>query len=215
MPMGRSEPVEPGAPAGGRSDRPLGRGLEDVAHVFLTQAGVQPGAGPDAFAKVGRPHVRDDPGPATVLLRPAAPAGRPAVARALRSFEGALEQGLRMIDEGIPCGSCGEMDFLALDRAARLAVVDFDLCSSDELLVRGLGHLDWVLANEPNLRRMFRGQAINLSLQPRLFLLAPEFSKRLTCAARRLGSLQIELVRYHLVEAPGQLGILFEPTPID
>ena len=58
----------------------------------------------------------------------------------------------------------------------QLAVIDFETTAGDELLIRGLSQVDWMLGNVPNLRRMFRGNAINFSLQPRLFLLAPRFS---------------------------------------
>ena len=129
----------------------------------------------------------------------------------MREFAGALEDGLKGIDAGIPCAPCGEIDLLAIDRAGQLTIIDFDTTSGDELLIRGLGHLDWVVRNVPNLRRMFRGQAINFSLPPRLFLLAPQFSSRVRCVARQITSLQIDWVRYHLVETPGRAGILFEP----
>jgi len=207
--------VGPGAQGGGRTDRPLGRGLEDVARVFLTQEGVPAGAEPTAAPRVGRPPPRDDPGSGALLLRPASRVSREQIARTLRHFEGALEEGLRVVDEAIPCGACGEIDLLGVDRTARLSIIDFDPASADELLIRGLGHLDWVAANEPNLRRMLRGQAINFSLEARLFLLAPRFSARLGCAARRLASLRIEWIGYHLVEIPGQVGILFEPVSLD
>jgi hypothetical protein len=76
--------------------------------------------------------------------------------------------------------------------------------------MRGLGHFDWVVRNVPNVRRMFRGQAINFSLQPRLFLLAPQFSTRVRRAARQITGLRIDWVRYHFLETPGRAGIFFE-----
>lgn len=213
--MAQPESPGPDTPAALRPERPLGRGLEDVARVFLTQEGAPQGAADLAARRVIRPPPRDDTASSALLLRPAIRAGREQVSRTLRDFEGAIEEGLRVIDEKLPCGPCGEIDLLAVDRAARLSIVDFDPDSSDGLLVRGLGHLDWVAANAPNLRRMFRGQAINFSLPPRLFLLAPQFPARLTCAARGLAPLQIAWVRYHLAETPGGLGILFEAIPLE
>jgi hypothetical protein len=130
----------------------------------------------------------------------------------LREFLGALEEGLRWIDTAIPCAPCGEIDLLAIDRASQLTVVDFDLTSGDDLLLRGLGHLDWLVSNVPNLRRMFRGHPINFSLPPRLFLLAPQFSPQVQYAARRISGPRIAWIRYHLVEAPERTGILFEPV---
>jgi hypothetical protein len=194
-----------------RPDRPLGRGLEQVSRVFLTPESAE--AVSDARGeRPARPLAREEPaGP--LLLRPAAALAREQVAAAVKEFAGALEEGLRIIDGGIPCAPCGEIDFLAVDRKNQLAVVDFGTAATDELLVRGLGHVDWMVGNVPNLRRMFRGSAINFSLQPRLFLLAPQFSAAMRCAARQVASPEIAWIRYHAVETPGRTGIFFERLP--
>jgi hypothetical protein len=98
---------------------------------------------------------------------------REQVAAALNEFAGALEEGLRAIEAEIPCPPCGEIDLLAIDRAGQLTAIDFDTTANDELLLRGLSHFDWLVGNLTNVRRMLRGQAINFSLEPRLFLVAP------------------------------------------
>lgn len=188
---------------GGHPDRPLGRGLEDVSRVFLSQPG-------EARGRPARPLPREESPSTAVLLRPAAQITRQQLAATLREYEGALEEGLRCIDADVSCGACGEIDLIAVDRASRLAIVDFETAASDELLVRGLGHADWIAGNVPNLRRMFRGVAINFSLPPRLMLLAPQFSTRMRSAGRQVTGLQISWIRYQLVETPGRTGILFE-----
>ena len=99
---------------------------------------------------------------------------------------------------------------IAIDRAGLLTIIDFDTTSNDELLLRGLSHFDWVVRNLPNVRRMYRGQAINLSQEPRLVLLAPQFSSRVRCVARQIPRPRIDWVRYHFVETPGRPGIFFE-----
>jgi hypothetical protein len=181
--------------------------LEDVARVFLSEPerAVDPGAG----RRPARTLPAEAAAPGPLLLRPAQ-GTREQVAAALKEFEGALEDGLRMIDAEIPCPPWGQIDLLAVDRASQLTIVDFETSATDELLIRGLGHVDWVVANVPNLRRMFRGQAINFALQPRLMLLAPRFSSRVSRATRQLAHLQIAWVRYHFVETPGRPGIFFE-----
>jgi hypothetical protein len=160
----------------------------------------------------GRPIPREDAPPIPVLLRPAAQVTREQVGAALREFPGALEPGLRIVDAGIPCAPCGEIDLLAVDRASQLTIIDFETTAGDELLVRGLAHADWVAHNTPNLRRMLRGQAINFSLSPRLFLLAPQVPSRARWAARQAARVQLDWVRYHLVEGSDRGGILFEPV---
>ncbi len=201
-----------GAPGVGASARPLGRGLEHVSRVFLTQQSAEKVADPGGERPLVRPLPRGGSGPGALLLRPIAHITREQVAAALKDFAEALEDGLRQIDADLPCAPCGEIDLLAVDRANQLTIIDFDTAAGDELLVRGLGHVAWAQGNVPNLRRMFRGQPINFSMPPRLLLLAPQFSSRVRCAAGPT-QVTIDWVRYHVVESPGRVGILFERLP--
>lgn len=205
----------PSAAGVGRSDRPLGRGLEDVSHVFLSQKADEGDTTPGGGWRAERPFPREESATSALLLRPMAQVTREQVAAVLKEFEGALEEGLKGIDAEIPCPPCGEIDFLAVDRANQLTIIDFDTTASDELLIRGLGHFDWLVRNVPNVRRMFRGQAINFSLQPRLFLLGPQFSSRVRQVARQLPAPRIDWFRYHFVETPGRPGVFFEPVPAE
>ncbi len=192
-----------------KPDRPLGRGLEEVSHLFLSQRAEQAGAEATSGWRPERPAPRQEPAPDAVLLRPAQ-VTRQQLAAALKTMNGTLESGLRVIDFEIPCAPCGEIDLLAIDRTNQLTIIDFELTEGDELLIRGLGHFDWMVANLPNVRRMFRGQAINFSLEPRLFLLAPRFSSRLRCVARQIQRPRIDWIRCTCVELSGQPGILLE-----
>lgn len=204
-------------PETGRADRPLGRGLQDVSHLFLSQGPDEPSrpADPDPAWRVERPPPRPESTPGVILLRPAVEATRQQVAAVLRAFEGALEEGLRMIDAELPCPPYGEIDFLGIDRGGQLAIIDFETTASDDLLIRGLGHCDWVARNLPNVRRMYRGQAINFSRPPRLFLVAPRFSPRMRRAGRLTPSPGVAWVRYRLLETTGQPGIFFEAVEED
>jgi hypothetical protein len=186
----------------GRGDRPLGRGLEDVSHLFLSQRAAEPERGPSSPASRGG---------GVALLRPAS-VSRDRLAGVLREFAGALEDGLKPIDANVPCHPCGEIDVLAMSRSSQLTIIDADTTVNDGLLLRGMGHFDWVVRNMPNLRRMYREHALNFSLQPRLVLLAPHFSLLLQSVARQITCPQIHWIRYHAVDAAGGPGILFEPV---
>ena len=205
------DPNETGSSAGAQ-DRPLGRGLEDVSHLFWSRKIGEASA--SERAPVRSPE-RSPPPPASrggiALLRPAS-VTRDWLAVALMEFDGALEEGLRAFDAKIPCHPCGEIGLLAVDRASQLTIIDFEITFNDGLLLRGIGHFDWVVRNMPNVRRMYPEQAVNFSLPPRLILLAPQFSPLLRSVARQITLPRIHWVRYHTVNASGALGILFEPV---
>jgi hypothetical protein len=198
-----------------RADKPLGRGLDDVSHLFLS---AKPAEAAATDHSVPRSVERLTPLAASrggvALLRPAA-LGRDRLPALVAEFAGALEDGLRTIDTNIPCHPCGEIDVLAVSRGGHVTIVDVDATANDALLARGLAHFHWVVRNMPNLRRMYREPAINFSLQPRLVLLAPQFSALLRSLTRQLSGPQVQWVRYHAVESAGGPAVLFEPVTGD
>ena len=196
----------------GRPDKPLGRGLEDVSHLFLSHRTDEAAANDRAVVRSNEPASPPPPSRAGVtLLRPAS-VTKDWLTIVLTEFDDAVEEGLRTIDASIPCHPCGEIDLLALDRASHLTIIDFDTTVNDDLLLRGLGHFDWIVHNMPNVQRMYRDHTINVSVQPRLFLLAPQFSPLLRCVARQITRPPIHWVRYLTVDASDGPGILFEPV---
>jgi len=184
--------------------RPLGRGLESVSHLFLS-------TGTSAPVRPFEPESSAAPG-SVVFLRPVQ-IGRDRLAAMLpRDWSGALEEGLRTIDARVPCHPCGEIDVLAVDHTSRLTIIDIDTTINDSLLLRGLGHFDWILRNAPNVQRMWPAQRLDASLAPRLILLAPQFSSLLRRVMRQLTRPQIQWVRYHTVDTTAGPGILLEPV---
>ena len=57
---------------------------------------------------------------------------------------------------------------------------------------------------------VYQGQVIDCSVQPRLFLVAPEFSPLFQCATRQITGLQINCLKYHALALSGGAGIFFE-----
>lgn len=200
-----------GADDGGRQDRPLGRGLGDISHLFRSAASGEAAAngppGSIAPQRATRPRGSrtDDArlGARTLL-------SRDELATLLKEFAGALEEGLTSIDSALPCPPCGEIDLLGLSRAQQLTIIDFDTTGGEGLLLRGLGHEDWVARNLPIIRRLYPGRAIDYSLPPALMLVAPQFSPLLKSAARQVTRPTIKWVRYYALESSAGLGISFE-----
>lgn len=190
---------------------PLGRGLADVSHLFLSRRTSETSTGDRAAA----PSAESVPAPgargAGAVVRPAS-VTRERLAALLMDLAPGLEDGLRAIDAKIPCHPCGEIDVLAVDRTSQLTIIDFETTVNDGLLLRGIGHFDWVARNMPIVQRMYQAQAVDFSLPTRLFLLAPQFSPLLRRVVRQVIFPRIHWVRYHALDASGRPGILFEPV---
>jgi hypothetical protein len=97
-----------------------------------------------------------------------------------------------------------------LDQTNRLGIVDVDVASDDGILLRAMSHFDWALHNLSNIQRMHMNVRIDLSAQPKIFLIAPEFSLVLRTAAHRLSQPQITWIRYHALNAYGTPAMHFE-----
>jgi hypothetical protein len=205
-----------GSQSAERPDQPLGRGLGQISHLFLShrltdmRSGDQPpGRPPQSPIPESRPHNR------TIYLRRHGEISKTRFVEALRQVQGSLEEGLRVIDSSVPCHPHGEIDVLAVDRANQLIIIEVETASNDSLVLRGLAHFDWVIHNFPNVQRMNPIQSINSSLQPRLFLVAPQFSPLVMSIARHLTEPHISWVRYHVLETGGAMGLFFEPLNFD
>jgi hypothetical protein len=201
-----------GGDAKGVHEGPLGRRLEDVSHLFLSHKIGDASIRTSAPVPSRESESSAAPGPCgdVVLLRPAQITRDRLAATLPLDWSGALEEGLRTIDTKIPCHPCGEIDLLAVDRTNKLTIIDFDTTLNDGLLVRGLGHFDWIVHNMQNIKRMSSAQGVDSSLPPRMILLAPQFSGALRRVIQPLTRPQIHWVRYHAFRTPGGLGILFE-----
>ena len=210
--------VRVGADPGRRVERPLGRGLEDISHLFLSQrpAPMRDEDQPVPAAPPAEPAVAPTPPPTPAPTRSGvivhqshATLTRHQLAGLLKE-PGVFEEGLRGLDASVPCPPGGEIDILALDRANVLTVVDYDVTAADALLLRGLSHVDWILRHVHMVRRMYTGQVINFSAPPRVVLMAPEFSALLKSVARQISRPQITVLRYHLLDVAGGPGLFFE-----
>ena len=206
-----SAEVPASPPSVGRVAKPLGRGLEDVSHLFAptTQGPTGEPTGGQASERV---LVRPGARAGAAVLRPGEPITRDQLTATLRECQGALEDNMRAIDVRIPCCPYGEIDLLALDRTNQLTIIDVDIALADGLLLRGVSQIDWVMRNVANVQRTYQGWMIDGSRQPRLVLVAPRFSPFLRSAVRQITTPDITCFRYHGVELSGGTGILFEPV---
>jgi hypothetical protein len=200
---------EAGAEGGGRLDRPLGRGLEDISHLF--RSGTRSEVTANEHSSCGLPQHTSTSSPAgAVLLERRMSLTRDQFAPLLKQFHGALEEGLTSIDSGIACPPYGQIDLLGLSRSNQLTIIDFNTNADEGLLIRGIGQVDWVTRNMPIIRRLYPSHTINYNLPPALILVAPQFSPVLRSVARQILCPTIKWVRYCTLESSVGLGIFFE-----
>lgn len=206
----------PHSETGGPPPRALGRGLEDLSHLFLAR---RPEKGPEV-----EPAPATTPGAARVstteragmmLLRPASPLTRSQIIAVINEPWGAIEEHLLALDSSVSCSPCGVIDVLAVDAAGRLVVIDVDPFTGDGLLLRGLSHMEWLVRNAANVRRMYPGRTIDFAAPPRLVLVAPRFSATVRHAVSQIVEPEIACVRCRGVDVSGWTGVFFEPAADD
>jgi hypothetical protein len=193
----------------GRPGPPLGRGLEDVSHLFLS--GTPPSRSARQAPDDGANGAADK---APRLLHGVAALDRPQLVAFVEHHLDALEPGLRAVDTALPCDGCGEIDVLAVDSGHRLVIVDVETGADDRLLLRGLAHFDWVVRNVAILRRLYRAGAIDFSLRPKIFLVAPGVSSTARCAARQISAPRIGWCRYRALATGSGVGIVLDADPV-
>jgi hypothetical protein len=201
---------------GDRPPRALGRGLEDLSHLFLPRRPekrpeVEPAPAPTPGA--GRVSTTERTG--MMLLRPASPLTKSQLIAVLREPWGAIEEHLLALDSSVPCSPCGVIDVLAVDAASRLVVIDVDAFAADGLLLRGLSHMEWLVRNAANVRRMHPGSPIDFAAPPRLVLVAPRFSATVRHAVSQIAEPEIACVTYRGLDVSGWTGVFFEPVGDD
>ncbi len=201
--------MEPNKPEeGSELQHSITRGLDQVSHLFLSHVAERAARGRSRNGSE-LPAAPQDIQPPKVFLT-SRPVQREQLSSLLREHLDALEDGMKVIDVNLPCEAFGNIELLALDGTDRLAIIDLDDKPNDSLLLYGIAHLNWLMSNAALLRRMYQGCVINFSLQPRLFLVAPDFSPFFQYAMHHLTSLQIQCIKYHGVGLPTGTGIFCE-----
>jgi hypothetical protein len=220
----------PGGP--GRSNRALGRGLEDISHLFLSvpppeqpvargreQPVLATREQPATFSRkppgdvVAEQHAAPPPSRPRAglgVLRPGAVLTRDQLIATLLECGDALEQGMRALGVAVSCSPYGTIDVIAVDRYNQLTVIDVDTAVGDGLLPRGISHVDWATRNMTTVRRMFEKWAIDACGPLRLALVAPAFSPSVRGALRQIKGTHITCFRYLTATTSGGTAVLFE-----
>jgi hypothetical protein len=193
------------------AEKRLSRGLEDVSRLFLSQSADR-AVEKAKTSSIAPAQAQSEPAQsrAPFLLHDSPAVSRESILGLLNGSAAVLEEGLRAIDENIPCDPFGFIDLVVVDSRDRICIVNVDVVQKDESLLRGMAYFDWIVRNTPIVRRMYQGRVIDFSAQPRLFLVAPGFSPLLRCVAQRSTSPEVRCFEYRTMAMPGGIGILFE-----
>ena len=191
-------------------EKRLARGMEDIVELFLTcppgDATISPAAGEVPSRREHAVPSR----PVVTVAYPAAALGKEEIIQLLNANTAALESGLRAIDQAVPCDPSRTIDLLAMDSLSQLVVIALEAAPNDGMLLRAISQYDWIVGHVPMLRKLYQGQGISFSSPPRVFLVAPEFSPQLTCAAHRILSPRIGCYRYRALAVPSGTAVFFE-----
>ena len=204
------EPIGHSQPNSSYPEKRLAGGMEDVVHLFLTQppgnATISPAAGE---VPAGREPAVPSP-PIVTVACPAAALAKEEIIQLLNANTAALESGLAAIDRAVPSDPYRTIDLLAVDSLNQLVVIAIEAAPDNSMLLRAISQYDWIVSHVPILRKLYQGRVIDFSSPPRVFLVAPEFSPQLTCAAHRILSPRIGCYRYRALAVPSGTAVFFE-----
>lgn len=86
-----------------------------------------------------------------------------------------IEEGMRFVDHQVSTER-GPLDILMVDSGGALVVAELKVVPDDGMLMQGLDYYDYVARNLDGFARAYSGKGINPCQEPRLLLIAPEFS---------------------------------------
>ena len=119
--------------------RPLGRGLEEISHLFLSKS--------NAARESNQLRARPEGRLGVPVLRVGAPIAKSQLTATLKEYPGALHADLSVVATSVPCPPYGDIDLIAVGAAHEAIIVDVESEPGDRLLLRGLSHVDWLAAN--------------------------------------------------------------------
>ncbi len=122
-----------------------------------------------------------------------------------------LLPGLGFIDFQLGTQEEGVIDFLGVDKAGRLVIVDFDTEADDGILIGALSQAQWLKRNEALIKRLFFSENVDFKYPARIILVCPSFSEKLKQAVKQIVCKELHLVEFkYLVDAQEEAMIFDE-----
>lgn len=113
-----------------------------------------------------------------------------------------LEEGLRIVTHQLTTPT-GPLDILAVDEEGALVVIELknEVDEKEDQLLQAIRYYDWCFENRSWLAHAYKEKSIDPQKDPRLVLVAPDFSESLKRLAKYL-AVEVELYRYQAIELP-------------
>jgi len=121
-----------------------------------------------------------------------------------------LQSGLSFIDIELGNVDVGIIDFLAVDKTGKLAIVNFDSEENNGMLICALSQMQWLKKNENLVKRLFFSENVDFTQAAQLIFVGPTFSEKFRSALKQLISLDIKLIGYKYVVQDTKDAIFFE-----
>jgi hypothetical protein len=113
-----------------------------------------------------------------------------------------LEEGMKVVAHQLATPT-GPLDILAVDEDGALALLELknEVDDREEPLLQGIRYYDWVTENRAWIANVYKNMRIDPQKEPRLILVAPDFSTPLKRLAKFL-AVEVELFRYQAIQLP-------------
>jgi Endonuclease NucS len=126
-----------------------------------------------------------------------------------------IEPGLRFVDHQVRTDR-GPLDVLLVDDAGALVVAELKVEADDGVFQQAVDYYDYVRRNLDSLARAYSSSSVNPLLEPRLLILAPEFSETLVNRLRwlRIPVLAFSFQIQSFEDQPGDHTPVYREQPI-
>jgi len=110
----------------------------------------------------------------------------------------------------------GPIDILGVDNEGRLCVLELKLGQDDLMLLQSLRYYDWIYSNRDRIRDLFLNVKINSDLEPKIILVAHEFSETLSRSAKYIVP-RIDIYGYKYLKSSKtqEKGLLLDPQTVE
>jgi len=126
-----------------------------------------------------------------------------------------MDERLEIIDRHTKLKGPQEIDLLAIDGRRRLLLIEILKDNEELLLSKALDHFDWIISNNEIVSKIFLEEKIDLSLTPRIIMLASRFSEAFKRRMLYLKPMEIHLYEYQCIETDSAKRLLFERIEVD